>query len=73
VGVALSVAVIVTEVAIPVLLVRRARIGVAVVIAMHAVFALAVPGVLSFGVAMTALALLFVDRPRAPSGVRAQT
>lgn len=68
-GAVLSIAVIATELAIPVLLVRRARIGLAVVIAMHVVFAVLVPGVISFGVAMTALALLFVDRPRGSSGV----
>ena len=65
VGTALSIAVIATELAIPLLLVRRARLGVAVVVAMHAAFAVLVPGVFSFGLAMTALALLFVDRPRA--------
>ena len=65
VGVALSVGVIATELAIPVLLVRRARVGIAVVVAMHGAFALLVPGVISFGVAMTAVALLFIDRPRA--------
>ena len=64
-GTALSVVVIASELAIPLLLVRRARVGMAVVVAMHAAFALLVPGVISFGVAMTALALLFVDRPRA--------
>lgn len=63
----LSILVIVTELAIPVLLVYRARAGVAAVVAMHAAFALLVPGVFSFGLAMTALALLFVDRPR-PAG-----
>jgi hypothetical protein len=64
-GIALSLVVIATELAIPVVLVRRPRAGLALVVAMHASFALLVPGVLSFGIAMTALAVLFVNRPRA--------
>lgn len=64
VGTALSLLVIATELAIPVVLVRRPRAGIVVVVAMHATFALLVPGVISFGVAMTALAVLFANRPR---------
>lgn len=59
----LSVLVIATELAIPLVLVRRSRAGIALVVAMHAAFALLVPGVISFGVAMTALAVLFAERP----------
>ncbi len=61
---ALSVLVIATELAMPLVLLRRPRAGLVLVIAMHAGFAALVPGVLSFGVAMTALAVLFVARPR---------
>jgi hypothetical protein len=61
---ALSVLVIATELAIPVVLVRWPRAGIALVVAMHGVFALLVPGVISFGVAMTAMAVLFASRPR---------
>lgn len=60
----LSVLVIATELAIPVALVRRPRAGMVLVVTMHVAFALLVPGVISFGVAMTALAVLFANRPR---------
>ena len=60
----LSIVVIATELAIPVLLVYRPRAGVAVVVAMHVAFASLVPGVISFGIAMSALAVLFAGRPR---------
>jgi hypothetical protein len=60
---ALSLLVIATELAIPVVLVYRARAGIALVVAMHVVFALLVPGVISFGIAMSALAVLFAGRP----------
>jgi hypothetical protein len=66
-GVALSLAVIATELAIPIVLVRWPRAGLAVVVAMHASFALLVPGVISFGITMTALAVLFVNRPHRPN------
>ena len=64
---ALSVMVIGTELAIPLVLVLRPRAGIALVVAMHAAFALLVPGVISFGIAMTALAVLFAARPRSSS------
>ena len=64
---ALSVLVIATELAIPVVLVLRPRAGIALVVAMHAAFALLVPGVVSFGIAMTALAVLFAARPASSS------
>ena len=64
---ALSVLVIATELAIPLVLMRRPRAGIALVVTMHAAFALLVPGVISFGVAMTALAVLFAARPRSAS------
>jgi len=64
-GTALSLIVIATELAIPVVLWRRPRAGIVLVVAMHGAFAVLVPGVLSFGIAMTALALLFANRPRA--------
>lgn len=62
---ALSVLVIATELTIPVVLLRWPRAGIALVVAMHAAFALLVPGVISFGMAMTAMAVLFAARPRA--------
>ncbi|MDB4996489.1 MAG: hypothetical protein JWM74_3921 [Myxococcaceae bacterium] len=61
---ALSLLVIATELAIPVVLVYRPRAGIALVVAMHVAFALLVPGVISFGIAMSALAVLFAGRPR---------
>jgi hypothetical protein len=67
---ALSVLVIGTELAIPVVLVLRPRAGIAVVVAMHVAFALLVPGVVSFGIAMAALAVLFAARPASPSRER---
>ncbi|MDB5219207.1 MAG: hypothetical protein JWO86_7134 [Myxococcaceae bacterium] len=63
----LSLLVIATELAIPLVLVLRPRAGIALVVAMHAAFALLVPGVISFGVAMTAVAVLFASRPRSSS------
>jgi hypothetical protein len=66
----LSVLVIATELAIPLVLVLRPRAGIALVVAMHVTFALLVPGVVSFGIAMTALAVLFAARPRSSSRER---
>lgn len=56
---ALSWLVVATELAIPVLLFRAPRVGIALVLAMHVTFAALVPGVASFGLAMLAMALLF--------------
>jgi hypothetical protein len=67
---ALSVLVIATELAVPLVLVLRPRAGIALVVAMHMAFALLVPGVVSFGIAMTALAVLFAARPRSSSRSR---
>ncbi|MDB5213053.1 MAG: hypothetical protein JWO86_980, partial [Myxococcaceae bacterium] len=61
---ALSLLVIATELAIPVVLVYRPRAGIGLVVAMHVAFALLVPGVISFGIAMSALSVLFAGRPR---------
>ncbi len=63
----LSVLVIASELAIPLVLTLRPRAGIALVVAMHVTFALLVPGVVSFGIAMTALAVLFAARPHASS------
>jgi hypothetical protein len=54
----LSLVVIATELALPVLLLFRPRAGVVVVIAMHVAFAALVPNVASFGLAMIAMSLL---------------
>jgi hypothetical protein len=61
----LSVIVVVTELALPLLLLRWPRVGVAVVVAMHLAFAALLPGVVSFGLAMTAMAVLYA-RPHEP-------
>ena len=64
---ALSVAVIATELALPLVLLRWPRAGLALVVAMHVTFAALVPGVASFGLAMTAMAVLFAPPPRQPT------
>lgn len=64
---ALSWLVVAGELAIPVLLVRSPRAGIAAAIAMHGVFTALVPGVASFGLAMIAMAMLFSRVPGAPS------
>lgn len=56
----LSVIVVVTELALPLLLLRWPRAGVVCVVAMHLAFAALLPGVVSFGIAMTAMAVLFL-------------
>lgn len=61
---ALSLVVVVAELALPLLLLRRPRAGVAAVVAMHAVFAVLVPNVASFGLTMIAMSALFLERPR---------
>lgn len=55
----LSVLVIATELALPLVLLRWPRVGLAGVVAMHVGFAALVPGVASFGLAMIAMAVLF--------------
>lgn len=67
---ALSWLVIATELAMPFVLVRWPRAGVALVVAMHVGFSLLVPGVASFGLAMIAMALLFA-RPAKGADCRA--
>ena len=61
---ALSVTVIVTELALPLVLLRWPRAGLVGVVTMHAAFAALVPGVASFGLAMIAMAVLFARPPR---------
>jgi len=61
---ALSVVVIATELALPLVLLRWPRAGLVAVIAMHVAFAALLPGVASFGLAMTAMAVLFAPPPR---------
>ena len=56
---ALSWLVVATELAIPIVLLRAPRAGIALLLAMHLAFAALVPGVASFGLAMLAMALLF--------------
>jgi hypothetical protein len=65
----ISWSVIAAEIALPLLLVRWPRVGVAGVVVMHVVFALLVPGVWSFALGMIAMGILFTsDRgPATPS------
>jgi hypothetical protein len=56
----LSWVVIVTELVLPVVLFFRPRAGIALVVAMHGVFTVLVPGVASFSLVMVAMSLLFV-------------
>jgi len=63
----LSLGVIAAELLLPALCYFRPRLGLAGVIALHAGFALVVPGVWSFGLAMVAMATLYVTSVRAPS------
>jgi hypothetical protein len=62
-AVVLSVATLAAEIALPLLLMARPRVGVAAVALLHACFALVLPGLYSFGLAMLAMSLLFL-RPR---------
>ncbi len=55
----LSLAVIAAELLLPVLLLLRPRVGLAGVVMLHLGFALVMPGLWSFGLAMTAAAVLF--------------
>jgi hypothetical protein len=64
---AASVAVIVTELALPLVLLRWPRAGLAGVIAMHVAFSALLPGVASFGLAMIAMAVLQTTPPRQES------
>jgi hypothetical protein len=61
---ALSWGVVLAELVLPVLLLRRPRWGVAAVALLHASFAVALPGVLPFGLLMLAMSLLFLPPPR---------
>jgi hypothetical protein len=56
---ALSWLVIAAELMLPFLLIRSPRVGIAMVVAMHAGFSALVPGVASFGLAMVAMSALF--------------
>ena len=58
----LSWSVIAAELALPIVLYRWPRLGLAGVVVMHVTFALLVPGVWSFALAMIAMALLFTRR-----------
>jgi hypothetical protein len=58
----LSWATIAAELAIPLLLIRAPRAGIAAVVLMHLAFAVLVPGVASFGLTMIAMAVLFTRR-----------
>ena len=63
---ALSCAVIAAELALPVLLIRRPRLGVAAVALLHASFMLFMPGLLVFSLAsLTAASLFLAPRPQA--------
>ena len=55
--------VIAAELALPVLLVTRPRLGIVAALALHAVFAATMPGLWSFGLVMLAMAALFVAPP----------
>jgi hypothetical protein len=60
----LSWGAIAAELALPILLLRFPRVGLAGVIVLHLGFALLVPGVWSFALAMIAMATLFRGGPR---------
>lgn len=55
----MAVGALVAELALPILLFVRPRLGIAGVVALHAVFAVAVPGTTSFALVMIAMAVLF--------------
>lgn len=57
---ALSWIVILTELALPLVLVARPKLGVVLVGALHATFCALLPGLGSFGLTMAAMAILFV-------------
>jgi len=60
--------VVVAELALPVVLVRAPRAGVPAVALLQLAFALALPGVASFGLLMVALAVLFLGPSESPPG-----
>ncbi len=64
----LSIIVIAVEALLPVILVWRPRLGIAGVVVLHTLFALVVPNVASFGLAMTSIALLFLSDPNGEGG-----
>lgn len=57
-----SVGALALELAIPLFLMTRPKVGLVCVIALHVSFSLAMPDLFAFGFAMTSLAFLFVDR-----------
>jgi hypothetical protein len=63
-AIAASWAVVAAELALPVLLVGAPRLGILGVAALHASFALFMPGLASFGLAMLAMALLYLPQAR---------
>jgi hypothetical protein len=63
----LAIGVIVLELALPFVLVRSPRIGIAGVVCLHAGIGVVMPGLWSFALTMIALAVLFVPPPRAVS------
>jgi len=63
---ALSIVVIATEIALPFVLLRWPRAGLAAALAMHVAFAALLPGVASFGLAMIAMAVLFAYPAKRP-------
>jgi hypothetical protein len=63
-AVALSWAVVLVELALPVIVVLRPRVGIALVAITHAAFAAVIPGVATFGLLMVALAVLFLPPKR---------
>ena len=61
---ALSWGVMALELAVPLVLLRWPRAGLVLVVVVHVAFAALVPGVVSFGITMIALACLFQRAPR---------
>lgn len=59
-----SIAVVAVELLLPIVVVRRPRLGLAAVVLVHAAFAAAIPGVVSFGLAMLAMTALWVRGER---------
>lgn len=58
-----SIAVVVAEIALPILLVVRPRVAVVGVVLLHLSFSFFMPGLLSFGLCMIAIALLSLPQP----------
>jgi hypothetical protein len=68
---ALSCGLVLTEFALPVLLLRWPRLGVTAVALLHLAFAVVMPGVLPFGLLMLAMSLLFLGPRSEPRCWRA--